>query len=382
MRRRARFQAFHCFHRGWLPLLAVSACAGGLLACGGPASDEPESSGSRPVAVEVVRIGPESLRDVVDIPGQLESGQSVEIRSEVEGILGVVGFTEGQRVAEGDLLFQLRDERERAVLSEAQASLKLAGAVYRRTKDLAGRNVSSAAALERAEGERSVAQARVELAQVEVERKRILAPFDGVMGSLRVHPGDQVRKRTPLSRIDHTERLQLVFYLPETAVGAVSAGAPVRIKVAPHPGEYFDGEVFFVSPTLDPNARRIEIKANVPNADGRLLPGLFAEVEAEIARRDDALLVPESALVYGLEGTHVWRVDGEQRVARAPVEVGLRSDGRVEVVAGLEPGDAVVAAGIHKVKEGDRVSSVSPAPAAEELRAADGPAEPAGRDES
>ena len=130
---------------------------------------------------------------------------------------------------------------------------------------------------------------------------------------------------------------------------------PLKIKVAPYPEERFAGEVYFVSPTLEAEGRRILVKAWIPNPERRLRPGLFAEIEAEIERRDDALLLPDSALVYDLEGTFVWKVDQESRAHRVPVEIGLRQQGRVEVAKGLAPGDVVVAAGIHKVKEGQRV---------------------------
>jgi membrane fusion protein (multidrug efflux system) len=99
------------------------------------------------------------------------------------------------------------------------------------------------------------------------------------------------------------------------------------------------------------------VKAWVPNDDGRLYPGLFAQAEAEIARRDDALLVPESALVHGLEGTRVWRLDADSRAEAAPVELGLRQEGLVEIVSGLAPGDRVVTAGVHKVNAGSQVET-------------------------
>jgi membrane fusion protein (multidrug efflux system) len=164
-----------------------------------------------------------------------------------------------------------------------------------------------------------------------------------------------VTRDTVMTQADAITRLQLLFYLPEQAVALVRPGIPLKIKVAPYPDERFAGEVYFVSPTLEAEGRRILVKAWIPNPERRLRPGLFAEIEAEIERRDDALLLPDSALVYDLEGTFVWRVDPDSRAHRVPIEVGLRQDGKVEVAKGLAPGDVVVAAGIHKVKEGQRV---------------------------
>jgi membrane fusion protein (multidrug efflux system) len=118
--------------------------------------------------------------------------------------------------------------------------------------------------------------------------------------------------------------------------------------------------VFFVSPTLDPEGRRILLKAWVPNPDRRLQPGLFATIEAEVERRDDALLVPESAVVYEVDGVYVWRLAEGDVAERSRVELGLHVEGRVEVRAGLAAGDPIVTAGTHKLLPGKAVRRAEP----------------------
>lgn len=343
------------FQRRWLALLALPALAFSG-ACSGSESEPPgDPGGPGDAVVELVKLEPEVLRNLVAIPGQLASEFSVRIRPELETMLETIEFAEGEYVEKGRVLFRLRDDQQRAELAEAEASLALAAATHRRTVTLKREDVSSEAQLERAAAELAVARAQVEVARVELERTLIRAPFDGLTGALLVSPGDRVRRTTELAQIDAIDRLQLLFYLPESAVAVVRPGIPVRVAVAPYPGERFDGEIYFVAPTLEAEGRRVLVKAWVPNPGRRLRPGLFAEIEAEVARRDDALLVPDSALVYDLDGTYVWRVDGDSRAQRAPVEVGLRQQGRVEIARGLTAGDTVVAAGIHKVKVGQRV---------------------------
>ena len=341
---------------------------------GGPPDDAPPAT-----VVELLKVEPEVLANVVDIPGQLAAALTVEIRPELDGILESIEFEEGDIVEEGQVLFRLRDDHQRAVVREAEAQLALATATWKRTNTLAGRDVTSEAQLERTAAERDVAAARVEGARVELEQTRVRAPFAGVVGALPVAPGRHVRKTTTLVRIDAVDRLQLLFYLPERAVGVVRPGIPVTIKVAPFPEERFPGEIYFVSPTLEPEGRRFLVKAWVPNGHGRLSPGLFAEIEAEVSRHDDALMVPESALVFDLDGTYVWRVDDEERARRVPVSLGLRRGGEVEVESGLAPGDVVVAAGIHKVRAGGlvRAADASPSPvSAAEASAEESPGGP------
>jgi membrane fusion protein (multidrug efflux system) len=338
-----------------LPAALAAACVlgGAALGCGDGGGDE--HGGPPEPVVELLTIQPQVLRNLVDIPGQLASEFTAKVRPEIEGILDAIHFAEGDHVAKGTPLFTLRDEQQRAELAQAEASLKLAEATYRRTATLKSQDVSSEAQLERAQAELAVAKARVEVSRVGLERMTVRAPFDGLMGALWVSPGDRVTRDTVLTQADAITRLQLLFYLPEQAVSVVRPGIPVNIKVAPYPDDRFAGEVYFVSPTLEAEGRRILVKAWIPNPDRRLRPGLFAEIEAEIARKDDALLVPDSALVYDLEGTFLWKIDAESRAHRVPIEVGLRQEGRVEVAKGLAPGDVVVAAGIHKVKDGQKV---------------------------
>jgi membrane fusion protein (multidrug efflux system) len=197
-------------------------------------------------------------------------------------------------------------------------------------------------------------------ARVELDRTTIRAPYDGVLGAKRVDEGDQVSTEIPLVRIDAVDRLQLLFTVVESYSALVQPGIPVTIQVAPYPDEVFPGEVFFVSPTLDPALRRLPCKAWIPNPDHRLRPGLFAQIQAEIAQRADAILIPESALAYGLEGPFVWKVDSDNRPSQVLVELGERQDGRVEVTIGLSPGDVVVSGGVHKVMEGVPISPAEP----------------------
>jgi membrane fusion protein (multidrug efflux system) len=316
--------------------------------------------------VDVFQVSTELLRDTATFSGQLDAEASVMIKSETDGVVAEVRFDEGQTVTRGAVLFVLRDEEQKARLREAEATRALAAEVYDRINRLVTRDAASLAQKDRAVAELAVARARVELARLELDRTQIRAPFDGVLGVRLVDPGDRITDEIALVQIDAVDRLQVSFATSEQGVAFARTGAAVEARVLPYPGEVFPGEVFYVSPTLDPATRRVLLKAWIPNQDGRLRPGLFANVDLEIDRRDAAIQVPESAVVFDQRGAHVWRVreDGDNRtVERAPIEVGLRKDGRVEVTLGLQPGDTIVSAGTHKVSEGGRIQPKLPPPA-------------------
>ncbi len=332
------------------------ACFGLFLACWGSEGSAPSHGrGPSEITVEVTTIAPEPFADIAPLSGQLEAEFSVLIKPEIDGVVEAIAFLEGQSVTQGHVLFQLRSDEQRARLREAQAELALAQSVYARTRELADRKVSSAAQQERAVAEREIARARVELASIEVQRTEIRAPFDGVIGARLVSPGDRVEPDDALVQIDAIERLQVVFTLSERYVAQTRTGVPVSVRVVAYPEQRFPGEVFYVSPSLDATARRVILKAWVPNSDRRLRAGMFADVEVEVGRREDAILVSEAAIVYDRKGTYVWRIGADDRAQRVSVGLGLRSAGRVHVERGLAPGDVVVVAGTHKLKEGSRI---------------------------
>jgi membrane fusion protein (multidrug efflux system) len=349
--------------RGARGAAALCALAGALAAgCGlGGAEDE---GGPPPVSVETQRVETQLLRDVATFSGQLSAEYSVLLKSERDGVIEEILFTEGQEVAQGTVLYRLKSDEARARLAEAQANLALAREVYARTSKLATRDAASAAAKDQATAQLGVAQARLELAQVDLARTEIRAPFSGALGQRLVSLGDRITDETPLVQLDAVQRLQVSFAISELGILFTRVGAPVEVRVAPYPGESFHGEVFFVSPTLDPATRRIVAKAWVPNPDGRLRAGLFASVDMQVDERENAIVVPESAVVFDREGTYVWKLLEGDVATRVPIQVGLRKDGRVEVTLGLQPGDRIVTAGTHKVSEGKKVAVVAPSGAA------------------
>ena len=341
--------------RGTILLLPLA-----VVACGSPAGAPRSSGGPPPVNVELAPVAQTAISDVVALVGQLEAEESVVLKPETSGVVQAVFFEDGDHVRAGQVLLQLRDGEERARLREAAAQLTLAEDEYGRTKALADKKTVSVAELDRATANVEGARARRDLEQVELDRMTIRAPFDGILGAREVSPGDRVSKTTQLVRIDAVDRLRLAFTVPERAVTAMRVGSPVEVTVAPFPGERFAGQVYFVAPTLDPASRRMLLKAWVANGDHRLRPGLFTNIALEVAKRDDALVIPESALAYDADGTFVWRAGAGDVAERVPVTIGIRQTGRVEVTAGLAAGDRIVSAGTHKVVPGAVLRAVPP----------------------
>jgi membrane fusion protein (multidrug efflux system) len=341
-----------------LALAFVCACGGQDPAGGAGGPGGPDGHGPRPPAVEVVTISPESFRQRAALLGELRAVESVVVKSEIAGVIEEIGFVEGEPVAKGSVLFQLRDDEEVARLNEAEAQRALAEDEFGRTRRLASQNVAAEIQLERDRAELAVARAREERYRAEFERTRILAPFDGRVGARMVSPGARVTPEDPLVRIDAMDPMELVFTIPEAALPLARMGAEFELEVASYPGRKFPGAISFVAPTVESANRRILIKGRVPNPEHVLLPGMFATVDAELGERE-AFLVPEEAIVTDPQGFFVWRIGADDGAERVPVEVGSRQGPRVEVKAAFEPGDRIVTAGTHKVREGEKVTPVA-----------------------
>lgn len=342
-----------------IPTLVVLLVAAG---CAQPADSRP--NGPPPIYAGVATVERQPIRDLVALVGALAAEESVMIRAEVEGVVSEIHFHEGQEVRAGALLVRLRDGAERARLAEAEAQLELARQEFERARSLAARRTLSQAELDRAGAEVAVAKARLELRRVELAEKEIHAPFDGVLGVRLVSIGDRVDRDINIVQIDAVDPLRVLFTLPETALGLGQVDLDLEVRVAAFPDRVFAGSVYFVSPTVDPRNRRVVVKGVVPNPDRVLRPGMFTNINVEIAERDAAIVIPEAAIAYDSRGPFVWRLDADNSAERVSIQAGIREGARVEIVNGLSEGDRIVVAGTHKIIEGSTVVAAGDAAAA------------------
>jgi membrane fusion protein, multidrug efflux system len=312
-----------------------------------------------PVETAAVQVGPIQRR--LTAVGSLRSNESVIIRPEVAGRIAEIRFEEGERVTRGQPLVVLDDSIYRAEVDEVQASLELSRANYDRALDLLQRGAGTNKARDEALAQLRADEAGLHLARARLDKMVITAPFDGVVGLRKVSAGDFVDVGQDMVNLEQIDPLKADFRVAEVYLAAVRPGQRIELAVDAYSGETFVGEVYAIDPLIDESGRSIVLRARLPNADGRLRPGLFARVTLVLNERDDALQIPEQALVPQGEDQFVFRVvDG--KAALTKVEVGIRREGMVEIVSGLGPEDQVVTAGQLKIRDG---APVQPLPAAE-----------------
>jgi len=182
----------------------------------------------------------------------------------------------------------------------------------------------------------------------------VRAPFDGYLTDWLVKPGEYVQSGTELIDIVNTNVLKLVYRIPEQYASKLSNEQTVEVFVKTHPDKTFTGKVFFIAPVVDKKTYTILVKAEVPNPDQDLWPGMSAHVRHVFSFNPKAKVIPESALILTLEGYEVWVVkDGV--IQRKTVQLGSRREGRVEILSGVDLGESVIMTRTPATKEGAKV---------------------------
>jgi membrane fusion protein (multidrug efflux system) len=328
----------------------------------GPGAAAGKGSGGGPggpAPVEVARVEAIRLEDDTQAVGTLRARQGVVLRPEVSGRIQTLQFGDGQRVRRGQLLVQLDDALQQAQLKQAEASAAIARTNLQRSRELAAQNFVSQSAVDQNAAALEVAMAQVALARAQVARMKVLAPFDGVAGIRTVNIGDYVKDGADLVVIEDLSSLWVDFRLPERFLARLKVGQAVELTLDAMPGRKYPARLEAIDAQLDPNGRSILVRGRLVNPDGALRGGMFARVRAVFDVREQALAIPEEALVPLGERQLVFKVvDGETggKVAqRVPVRIGMRVPGKVEILEGVQAGDTIVVAGQTRLMRGESV---------------------------
>ena len=316
------------------------------------------------IAVEAAKVSVVNLPQALSAVGSLRSDETVMVRPEVAGRVAQISFKEGERVEKGAVLVKLDASVQQADVDRARANLTLSKTKHERSIDLRNKGFLSSQALDEAVNNLKVAQADAELMEARLSKTTIRAPFAGTIGLRQVSVGDYVKEGQDIVNLESLDPLKVDFRVPELALSQVKDGQSLQIALDALPDKVYEGRVYAINPLIDAAGRSIVIRAQVPNKDGRLRPGMFARVRLFTSGMKDTLVVPEESLFPLGEDKYVYKVvDG--KATRQKIEIGARREGRVEVLNGLTPNDVVVTAGVIKLREGAPVQVVSaPPPAA------------------
>jgi membrane fusion protein, multidrug efflux system len=311
-----------------------------------------------PVAVVTVEAVARGLVDEVEALGTTRAREAVEITSRVSSIITAISFREGQFVEADELLVVLDNSQERAAMAEAEAEAIDSRAQYRRARELLESRTVSESQVQQLEAQMNANEARLRAAQARLEQTLVRAPFAGKVGLREVSLGSLVNPGTVITTLDDISSVRLDFTVPESFLGVLEPGLRISARSVAFADREFQGKVNTINTRVDPVTRAITVRADLPNEDGLLRPGMFLTVRLAGQTRE-RVMIPEAALVPEGDRQNVYLVrDG--RSWRTEVTVGRRVRGEVEIIDGVQAGDRIVVEGTQKVANGGRVTDVPP----------------------
>jgi membrane fusion protein, multidrug efflux system len=336
--------------------LIATACSKPEAHNGKPAAAANEGIGVVTAAATVKPLGVE-----IEAVGTARAKESVDLTSKSSNTVTAIRFQEGDRVKRDQVLVELNSAEARASVAEAEAALAESQNQYNRSRDLFAQKALSVSQLDLIEATLKGNRARVDVAKARLADTVIRASFDGRTGFRRVSVGSLVNPGSVITTLDDASIIHLDFTVAETYLYVIEKGLPVTAQTVGLPGREFSGKVSNMDSRVDSVTRSITVRAEIPNADGVLRPGMFMTVALQ-GQPAPALLVPEAAIVPEQGSTYVFIVSADV-VERRAVKLGKRRPGEVEVVTGLKEGERVVVEGTQNVREGSRVHELQSAAA-------------------
>lgn len=335
--------------------------AGAVTGCG--SDPQPKAKVTQAAAVVTDLARRREYTAPIEAIGSARARESVFVTSRVSGRVSKIFLTEGARAAKGDPLVLLEDDAERAGFRSAVAAAEEAQAQLARLESLAGSGLVSQYERDRQRRAVETTQAELELSRVLLAQRTICAPFDGVIGFRQVSPGTLVQTGVPIVSLDNSDDMQVLFSVPETLLGSVQRSEQVEAVTAAYPGRKYIGRIVARGTRVDEATRAVPAQAMFENRDGSLLPGMLLTLHIQ-ARPRPLTYVPEAALAPDQARQFVWRIDAGGSAQRVEVAIGVREQGWVEILSGIDAGDRVVVEGVDNLRPGAAVREITrPAPA-------------------
>jgi membrane fusion protein, multidrug efflux system len=378
----------------WLyPLFAfigislVFAVFGGIKACS-IMSMMKAFANMKPPAVSVSAATARTVewRPSIQAIGSITAVNGVDVSSELSGKVAGIKFQSGDEVKQGQLLVQLDDSQEQALLRQYQAQEKLDKNNFDRALSLRKKNLNSKQDLDNARTQYEMSQAQVAQEQAVIAKKAIRAPFTGVVGIRQVNLGQYVNAGTAIVNLEQLDPLYITFTLPQADVPRLHLNQDVELQVDGYTGRTFTGTLSAINPAVNSQSRMLQAQATVPNPKHLLRPGMFANVQVLGEQSKQVIAVPTTAITYSLYGDSVYVLEKQKdgaptgktgakpatsakaatagtaagaamsshivySVKQVFVQVGQVHDGMV-AVTGIKPGTLVVTAGQIKLHPG------------------------------
>jgi membrane fusion protein (multidrug efflux system) len=312
-----------------------------------------------PAAVTTAVAKTERWQPVLSAVGSLKAVNGVTVSTDLAGIISQIAFQSGAAVKKGDLLVKLDSSQEEAALHTAEARRDLAKLSLDRQKNLRASGAVSQSDYDSADSEFRQDSGLVDAANALIARKTIVAPFDGILGIRQVDLGQYLDVGAPIVPLQSTDPIYVNFSLPQENLEQIAVGKKIRVRANGIAGDQFEGDITAIDSRFDESTRNITIQGTVANAENRLRPGMFVNVEV-IQPEQDVVSIPATSINYAPYGDSVFVVKDQPGPDGKPIKEALqqfvktgptRGD-QVSIISGAKAGDEVVSSGVFKLRSG------------------------------
>ena len=316
-----------------------------------------------PEAVTTITVTKAEWRESFDTVGSFVSIQGATLSAKESGNVVAVRFDSGARVKAGDLLIEIDHSVEDANLKGALARLELTKQNLERARTLRGQSALALSTLEDAQSKVRQSESEVQSIKAAIERKTIVAPFDGRAGIRTVNVGSFVNAGAALVPLYSIDPINFNFSVPQQLAPQLSTNTEVSVRVDAFPDRTFTGDVTAINPNIDEVLRTISVQATVQNPQEEILPGMFGSVHFEIGNAASILVIPSVSVTYAPYGNSVYVVERKKdaegkestTVRQQIVQLGRSRGDYVAVIKGLTEGDEIVATGAFKLRPGAQI---------------------------
>jgi membrane fusion protein (multidrug efflux system) len=316
-----------------------------------------------PEAVTSIVAHREQWPATMTVIGTMEAVQGVTVSADLPGAVARIAFESGKSVHAGDILVELDTRQERAQLASLEAQRDLAKVNFGRMQQLVDDGVISRMEYDQASSQQKATEANVAEIRATIERKTIRAPFSGILGIRQVNLGQYLSAGQAIVSLQALNPIYVNFGVPQQALSQVVIGHAVRVAKEDQPSVAFSGRVTAVDSVVNEATRNIQIQATLSNPEGKLRPGMFAQVEVPLGAARSVIALPASAINYAPYGDSVFVItdlkDPSGKAYRGVQQQFVKVEGshgdQVAVVSGVNPGDEVVTSGVFKLRNGAAV---------------------------
>jgi RND family efflux transporter MFP subunit len=317
--------------------------------------------GASSITVVTQEVDAHQVSQSLTLVGKLQAEQSVDLASEVTGRVDKILVKANNSVNQGQVLIALNDDRAQATLAEAQAYLKDEQRKLAEFERLVKRNAITQTEIDAQKASVSIAQARLDVAQADMNDHYIRAPFAGTVGFIDFSRGQLVNPGDELISLDDLSVMELDLQVPERYLSQIDKGLKVIATTAAWGNTKFEGEVVAIDSRINQETLNLRVRIHFVNSDNQLKPGML--VSSFIAFPPiSAPIIPVQALEYSGTKRYVYVIDDSNKASRREVILGARIENEVVIEDGLDIGEQIVVQGIVNMRDGAQVTILGKEP--------------------